>query len=249
VLFMLPELTAAEPLPAWAAHAPTIRLFDANVYESNSSMSGYISQLRSYRPTLLTMEEAVPSLVDQLKRSGVLDSLPYRIQLVRGDSKAFLIASKYPLAGENIVYFEGLPLIVQTTVKLPSGDQALWVVHTTAPLPTSFQQWQGQLATIDRYVRIQGNRGLLVVGDFNATWGSKGFRTILDDGLADAAAARGDPFEMTWSQMMPPLRPFARIDHVLTGPGVAVITVAVHAGPGSDHRAITATVATQPRPQ
>jgi endonuclease/exonuclease/phosphatase family metal-dependent hydrolase len=37
--------------------------------------------------------------------------------------------------------------------------------------------------------------------------------------------------------------PLARVDHVLTGAGVAVTSIATEDGPGSDHRAVLATVA------
>ncbi len=82
-----------------------------------------------------------------------------------------------------------------------------------------------------------------MVGDFNSTWGNKWFRQILDAGLTDGAAARARPFEMTWSQTKPIIPPVVRIDHVLTGSGVAVTTIATGNGPGSDHRDLQATVA------
>lgn len=117
------------------------------------------------------------------------------------------------------------------------------MVHTVAPLPSSFSQWKGQLALIDRAMRARGPAGLLMVGDFNATWGSKGFRQLLDAGMTDGAAARGRAFDMTWSQTKPVVPPLVRIDHVLTGPGVAVTAIRTGPGPGSDHRDLVATVA------
>jgi len=245
VVFLLPELTASGPVPSWAARAPTIRLMDANVSIFNHSMDGYVAQIEQTRPDLVTMEEATPRQVDQLERAGSLKGLPYRFEVYRGDQKAFLVASKYPLSDSRVVFFEDAPLIVQIVVHLPSGNQALWVVHTSAPLPNAFTQWQGQLAAIARSVRAHGPRGLLLVGDFNATWGNKGFRTILDAGMTDGAAARGHAFDMTWTQREPPLPPIARIDHVLTGPGVAVTQIETEVGPGSDHRDLHATIAVE----
>ena len=134
-------------------------------------------------------------------------------------------------------------MVVRTILDLPHGPQALWVLHTIAPLPTSFSQWQGQLARIRQMVVANGTKGLLITGDFNATWNNKGFRQILDTGLTDAAAARGHALAMTWSQMVAPLPPFSRIDHILTGPGVAVTGISTHNGPGSDHRDLLASVA------
>jgi endonuclease/exonuclease/phosphatase (EEP) superfamily protein YafD len=243
VVFVLPEWTAAQPVPSWAVDAPSIRLFDANVYYENSSMSGYASEIKQYRPQLLTMEEAVPPLVSELKSDGALAGLPNTVQIERYDPFAFLIACKYPLTDVHVVTLYGRPLIVQTTIQLPSGPEALWLVHAIAPVNGSFSEWKGQLADINRLLRARGPAGLLLVGDFNATWGSKGFRTILDAGMEDGAAARGHPLEMTWSQIEHPLPPFVRIDHVLTGPGVAVTQISTGSGPGSDHRDVRATVA------
>jgi endonuclease/exonuclease/phosphatase (EEP) superfamily protein YafD len=248
LFFVLPEFTAAQPAPRWAATAPSVRLLDANVYYQNdTSMSGYASEITSYRPDLVTMEEATPFNVARLRQSGALDHLPFEYEVSRFDPKAFLVASKYRLSGSRVVYFNGLPLIVQTTIHLPSGPQPLWVVHTTAPLPSSFADWKGQLALIANLVKERGPNRLLLVGDFNATWGNKGFRAILGDGMTDGAAARGRAFEMTWSQIEHPLPPLVRIDHVLTGPGVAVTTIRTDVGLGSDHRDVMATVAFQPR--
>jgi endonuclease/exonuclease/phosphatase (EEP) superfamily protein YafD len=85
---------------------------------------------------------------------------------------------------------------------------------------------------------------LLVVGDFNATWGNRGFRRLLDDGFVDAAAARGHPFQMTWPRNWQLLPPVLRLDHVLTrGAGLAVTAIRTGHGAGSDHRPLVATVA------
>jgi endonuclease/exonuclease/phosphatase family metal-dependent hydrolase len=85
-----------------------------------------------------------------------------------------------------------------------------------------------------------------MVGDFNATWGNRGFRAILDTGMTDAAAARGQAFDMTWSQNFFVLPPIVRFDHVLTNSSLAVTTITTLDGPGSDHRALEATVAVLP---
>jgi endonuclease/exonuclease/phosphatase (EEP) superfamily protein YafD len=243
IAFLLPELTAAQPVPAWAAKAPMLRILDANVYNGNRSLAGYASEIAAVRPQLVTMEEASPVDAAQLDRSGALDSLPYRFDVDRDDPFAFFVASQYPLSGSRIVSLYGRPLIVQTTLQLPSGPLPVWVVHAAAPTPVSFSQWKGQLALIDRLVRARHPTGLLVVGDFNATWGSQGFRRILDVGLTDAGAARGRAFDMTWSQTKAPLPPFVRIDHILTGPGLVVTQIRTGDGPGSDHRDLVASVA------
>ncbi len=244
LFFVLPEFTAAQSVPHWAASAPTIRLLDANVYDHNlTGMSGYASEIKAFDPQLVTMEEATPYLVGQLRATGALAGLPYDEEVSLFTPRAFFVASAYRLSGLHVVYSDGLPLILETTIELPSGPRPLWVVHTTAPLPSSFGKWQSELALVAKLVKERGTRQLLVVGDFNATWGNKGFRSILSDGMTDGAAARGQALDMTWSQIKHPLPPLVRIDHVLTGQGVAVTRIRTGVGLGSDHRDLMATLA------
>ncbi len=244
LFFVLPEFTAAQPAPGWAATAPSVRLLDANVYFLNdTAMSGYVSQIKAYKPQLVTMEEATPLAVGHLKGAGALADLPFDFEVSRYDSRAFFIASKYRLSGSRVVYFNGVPLIVETTIHLPSGAQPLWVIHAAAPVHDSFAAWKNDIDFIARSVQDRGPQRLLLVGDFNSTWGNRGFRSILGEGMTDGAAARGRALDMTWSQLRHPLPPLVRIDHVLTGPGVAVTTIRTGTGLGSDHRDVMATVA------
>lgn len=246
VAFVLPELAAARPLPGWEASAPSLRLLDANVNDGNRSMSGYARQIRAERPDLVTFEEATPADAAQLAGDGALAGLPYRSEVDRYDPWAFAIASRYRLDPVRVVSLFGRPLVVETVVHGPWGALSLWVVHTVAPLPWSWRQWASQLSLVARLVRRRGPGRLLVVGDLNATWQNAGFRRLLGRGLTDAAAARGDPFAMTWPQGLPVLPPLLRIDHLLAGRAVAVPAIRVQEGPGSDHADELATVAVRP---
>ena len=243
--FLAPELTAAQPLPTWTAKASTFELLDANVYNLNPSMTGYERQIRKLHPQLVTFEESTTSDVAHLRESGALSGLPNQFEVPGYSPFTYLIASRFPLRATHVVWLYGNALVVETVLVLPSGPQPLWVLHTIAPLPQSFGQWQGQLIRIRQLVSAHGIGGLLIAGDFNSTWNNKGFRQLLDTGLIDAGAARGHALSMTWSQMMPPLPPFSRIDHLLTGPGVAITRISTQDGPGSDHRDLLATVATR----
>jgi len=245
VVSVMPEFTAAQPVPAWATTTPTFRLLDANVFSDNRSMAGYVHQIRATHPDVVTLEEAGRDDVTQLRKGGALAGLPFQFDVPGTGPFVFFIASRYRLSGSKVVYFHENALIVETVLTLPSGPQPLWVVHTIAPLPVSFDQWKGQLTEIHRLLAARGTGHLLVVGDFNSTWGNKGFRQILDTGLVDAGAARGQPLAMTWSQTMALLPPVVRIDHLLTGSGVAVVGIRTEAGPGSDHRDLVAMVASR----
>ena len=243
VIYVAPELLASESIPASVRTEPTMRLFDANVAFYNPDMAGYITQLKSYRPQILTMEETDPNDYVQLKSAGVLATLPYQFQIPCCGSRGFIIASHYPLKNVTVSYVKGLAYLIRSTLVLPNRTINLWVAHTTAPTNPGVSQWNEELDGIYKQLDTAHPRPLILVGDFNATWGNHGFRAILSTGLTDAAAARGEPFQFSWSQMLPILPPIIRIDHVLTGGDVTVTTIETHLGLGSDHRDVTATVA------
>ncbi len=243
IIYVAPEVLASTPIPADVRSEPTIRLFDANVQQDNYSMSGYIAQLRSYRPDLVTLEETAAWDYGQFMSSGVFDHLPYRYTVTDTGSRGFIIASRYPLAHPTVLYVHGLAYMVRLGLAFHGRTMPLWVVHTTAPVNPDWNNWNLELDGVDSALKAAHPRPLLMVGDFNASWGNRGFRAILSTGLTDAAAARGQPFAFTWNQRLPVLPPFIRIDHVLTAGALTVTTIGTHDGPGSQHRDITATVA------
>lgn len=128
----------------------------------------------------------------------------------------------------------------EATVDTEGGPLRLYAVHVVAPFGGGREQWADEMGHITGAVRAE-RLPVLVAGDFNATWGNRSFRRLLDAGLTDAAAARGRPFQMTWRQggLLPPL---TRIDHVLTTRELAVIAIRTGEGRGSDHRPVVADV-------
>jgi endonuclease/exonuclease/phosphatase (EEP) superfamily protein YafD len=246
LVFVLPELAAATPVPAWARHAPTVRVFDANVDKSLQFQAGYVRAIEQDRPDVVTLEEFTSPALQSMAASGVLARFPYRCEAPTPGATGFLIASRLRLTGCQVktVLWNGyrMQYMVTATLWSPGGPVALRVVHTLAPLPAYWREWTSALAAADRSVRADGASNMLMVGDFNATWGNKGFLALLHDGLSDGAAARGKATDMTWPNgaVVPP---FARIDHVLTGSRLTVTEIAAEAGFGSDHRFLVASVA------
>jgi endonuclease/exonuclease/phosphatase (EEP) superfamily protein YafD len=246
VAFVAPELLAATPVPAWARHAPVLRVFDANIDKSLRFEVGYTRAIEHDRPDLITLEEFTPPALQAMVASGVLARFPYRCAAPAYGATGFLIASRLRLTGCQVrtVFSDGsrTPYMVQATVWSPAGPVALRVVHPLAPFPVSWREWSAALAAVSRSVRASGDSRMLMVGDFNATWGNRGFAALLHDGLTDGAAARGNAIDMTWPNgaVMPP---FVRIDHVLTGARLAVTEIAARPGFGSDHCYVVATVA------
>jgi len=244
--FVAPELLAAAPVPAWARHAPVVRVFDANVDKSLGFEAGYAAAIKQDRPDLITLEEFTPQALDAIVASGVLGSFPYQCAAPTPGATGFLVASRLRMTACRVrtVFWEGhrMQYMVQATLWSPGGPVALRVVHTLAPFPRYWREWSAALAAAGRSVRASGASRMLMVGDFNATWGNSGFVALLHDGLADGAAARGEAADMTWPNgaILPS---FVRIDHVLTGARLAVTQIAAKPGFGSDHRYLVATIA------
>ena len=243
--FVLPELLAAAPVPAWARHAPVVQVFDANIDKSLHFEAGYVRAIEQDHPDVITLEEFTPPALQSMVDSGVLVSFPYRCAAPAYGATGFLIASRLRLTGCQVrtVLWDGqpTPYMVGATLWSPGGPVALRLVHTLAPFPAYWREWSAALA-IGRSVRADSDSRMLMVGDFNATWGNSGFVALLHDGLTDGAAARGKATDMTWPNgAVVPL--FVRIDHVLTGARLAVTEIVAKPGFGSDHRYLVATVA------
>lgn len=244
--YVAPELLAATPVPNWARRAPILRLFDANVDKSKRFADGYSPAIERYHPDVVTLEEFTPGSFRRMRTSGVLAHFPYSCSAPRYGPSGFLVASRFPMSHCRVRTVEWkdepTPYMVSVTVHARGGPVQLQVVHTLAPLPAYWNEWVAALNAVDKVVQAESRRDLLMVGDFNATWDNRGFAVLLSDGVIDAAAARGEPFAMTWPNgaLVPP---FVRIDHVLTGHGLCVTKLNDYSGFGSDHHYLTATIA------
>ena len=112
MIYVAPEVLAYSSVPAAVRSEPSIRLFDANVQQDNFSMSGYVAQLRSYRPDLVTLEETASWDFAQFSSSGAFDHLPYRFTVTDTGSRGFIIASRYPLGHPTVLSVHGLAYMV-----------------------------------------------------------------------------------------------------------------------------------------
>ena len=107
--FVVPELLAAAPVPAWARHAPVVRVFDANIDKSLHFEAGYVRAIEQDRPDLITLEEFTPPALQSMVASGVLASFPYRCAAPAYGATGFLIASRLRLTGCQVrtVFWDG----------------------------------------------------------------------------------------------------------------------------------------------
>lgn len=240
--FVLPEVLAAEAVPSAARSAPSMRVFDANVYEGNDDAAGYAAEIIRSRPDVVLLQEASPTFLARLDATGVLHDLPHRITVSRTGPFAAAMASRWPLGDGDIVSLRGRPILIRATVDLGGTPIRLFGFHAVAPVGGTREEWMADLKALAAAV-AEEPRPVLVAGDFNATWDHQSFLRLLDEGLTDAAAARGSPWQMTWPRDRRILPAVARIDHVLTTEGLTVTRISTGTGRGSDHRPLVADVA------
>ena len=240
IAFLAPELAARGPVPPVVEGFRAIRLFNANVYAHNPQPAGIAGEIDAAAPDLVFLQEATPAIVEAIDAVGALAELPHRITVGRNDPFGSLLASRWPLAEQDVIEADGRPIALRATIDTGDGPIRLYAVHAVAPFGGNRAAWERELGLIAGAIGKE-RVPVIVAGDFNATWGHRAFRRLLDAGLTDAAAARGRPFQMTWRQggRLPPL---TRIDHVLTTSALAVTAIRTGAGAGSDHRPIVADI-------
>jgi len=245
--FALPEVLAAEPLPAAARAAPAFRVFSGNVFAGNADAEAYAAEICRHAPDLVLLQEATPPLLARLEAAGAFAGLPHRATVARRDPFAAAVLSRWPLEDRDVLSVRERPVLVRATITpAPGRPVRVFAFHAVSPVGGGRDEWIADLRAVRDAVLAAveaERRPVLLAGDFNATWGHRHFRAILDAGLTDAAVARGHPYRMTWPLGAGLVPPLLRIDHVLTTAGLAVTSIETGAGPGSDHRPLIADVA------
>jgi endonuclease/exonuclease/phosphatase (EEP) superfamily protein YafD len=241
----LPEVAAQDDVPAWARSAPRLRVLSWNLYHSNTELPAIDRVIRDAEADVVVLQEVSPANIAALEGSAALGGYEHRYTTPQPSIFGSGIWSRFPLEEAGDVDIGGLPM-TRAVVRTPAGPVRLINVHTLSPVTKDgLTLWPRQLRVLAEEARRPGPP-IMLAGDFNATWGHRPFRRLLDAGLDDAGAVRGARWAPTWPANKRLLRPVLRIDHVLTGPGLAATSYATGRAPGSDHRSIVVTVAVRP---
>lgn len=239
----LPELAARTAVPPSARIAPHLRILSWNLYFGNTDAAAIDRVIRQADADVVVLQEVAAGNFPVLRRSPALDAYRQGFISPQLSASGSGIWSRLPLEGAEEVDLGGLPM-TRAVVRTAGGPVRLVNVHTLSPLAGQ-DLWARQLRLLGEEVRRPGPPTLLA-GDFNATWGHRPFRQLLDLGVDDAAAALGQPWSPTWPAGGRLLPPALRLDHVLTSPGLVATSYATGSAAGSDHRSIRVDVAVLP---
>ena len=222
-----------------AASGPVLRVLTFNLLCGRADAEAVVALVRRTGADVLFLQELTGDAVTRLKQAGLGDLMPQKAPGLRGRSRGSGIYSRFPLS-------DGPPLMpvhaaqLTAVLELPGGEVVeLACVHPHPPMPPwsrGVARWRQELAVLPP----PGEFPRVLAGDFNATLDHAVFRSVLRLGYADAALQAGNALTPTWG---PAGRPaLITIDHVLVDRRCAVLASAVHAVPGSDHRAVYAEI-------
>ena len=242
--WLAPQFVGDNPAPGDVA-APLV-VMTTNFYAGDADAADALRVAEERDVGLLVVNEITFGTLTQLEEAGVDDLLPYRIGEPNGAVDGTMVFSREPL-GEAV----RLPTVFQSwQVSVGEGDDAITVlaVHPTAPVPPAgAESWRAEHALLLAAAEESGAD--LVLGDMNATpdhstmraWRrrrlprlARAGQRALDPDLAEQrhhAGARCPPAHAHPDRPRPG-RPGPRRDRLVDR----------HV-PGSDHRAVVATLA------
>lgn len=210
----------------------SLRVMTLNAYIGNADAQRITSLARDLSVDVLCLQEVTPDLQARLEAAGLREILPYKAGGAPGDQ----IWTHLPLSGavEDAVGYSGSSM-AGATLQTPVGNLRVVSVHTCAPLPKYDRLWKQSLRDVASLPAKDpagdSDDAYLLAGDFNATLANASLRTILSQGLVDAAAQTGTWWHGTW----PAPVSFATLDHVLLPAGFGAQRIAYVSVDGTDH--------------
>jgi hypothetical protein len=235
VWWFAPQVVGSNPGPAEGA--PRVVVMNANLYEGRASAHGVVDAVRDHHVNLLVLEEITPQLLEEMDGLGLGDLLPHRM-----GEPDYMVAGTMILADQPLTDHVRLRTVFQGWEATYDGLTVLGV-HPVAPVDPA--GWKADHAAI--LEQAEDDHADLIVGDLNATADHEPMRALDDAGFRDAGELANVGWQPTWPAnhvgVFPLLPPLVRIDHVLIGPDLASLGTRTVEIPGTDHKALIATVA------
>lgn len=214
--------------------AERIDVLSANVYFGGADSSALLDLVAEHKPDVLAVQELTPRFARRLRAAGIDEALPYSLLAVQPakDGGGRGLYSRWPL--------RQVPGRKVAGVVMTRGGTRLRVfnVHPRTPRPGGTGIWRDSLA---RLPSAEPGSPWILLGDFNATLDHSALRDVIARGYRDAAEVTGHGLDFTWpaGKFVPAQ---VTIDHVLADERLGIAEYGTEDLPGSDHRAIWATL-------
>lgn len=242
--WLAPLFTGDNPAPADGAEPLVV--MTTNFYAGDADAADVVDTVRDREVGLLVVNEVTFGTLAQMEEAGIDDLLPHRVGEPNGAVDGTMVFSREPLSGavrQETTFQSWL-------VTVGEAEDALTVlaVHPVAPVPPAgASTWRAEHERLLAAAREADAE--LVLGDLNATPDHAVLRAWRDAGYRDSLELVNAGWSRTWPSNgitpVPGFHPPAliQIDHVLVTSALAVTGSSTVVVPGSDHRAVVATVA------
>ncbi|WP_345264212.1 endonuclease/exonuclease/phosphatase family protein [Nocardioides nanhaiensis] len=238
-VWFAPQVLGGAPAPGPDGERRVV--MGANLLQGGADAATVVRLVREEKVQVLAASEITVETLRGLEEAGIDELLPHRAGEPgeRGSVLGTMVFSTGP-----VELVAQVPTFSQTLLVRTGGVEVL-AVHPSPP--TLPERWREDAAAVLDAVRT--HEPDVVVGDFNATDDHRPILELHDDGWRSAARLQNAGWSPTWPEggtygLLGALGPLARIDHVLVGPGWTTTAYDDHVVPGTDHRAVVATVAT-----
>lgn len=225
----------------------SIRVLSSNLRYGQADPAFFV-ELANTRADVITVAELTAEAVERFNQAGLGRTFPYSSLIPRPGAGGIGLWSRYPITGLPDTQREGNLVAARLRVPGVSVEPTLVSVHLMSPIAgdeNTFADWNRKITAarseFAAYAEAAGPAAVIIAGDFNSTVDMRQFRDLLDVGYQEAVRQTGAGFGPTYSPH-PRIPPLITIDHVLTRNSTAMSIHTVDV-PGSDHRALLATVA------
>jgi endonuclease/exonuclease/phosphatase (EEP) superfamily protein YafD len=220
--------------------AARLIVMSVNLRLGQADAASIVDIVRRRDVDVLTVQEYSPAAQEALSAAGLTALLPYGQHTPVSGAAGSAVYSRQPVTDAAVT--QGY-WFYQARVVVNPGGTAVTVesVHPPPPVSQAGPGWAQAL----RDQTPADQPGLRVLaGDFNATLDHAELRRLLSTGYRDAASAVGAGLVPTWPYYGPrtAVTPKVTIDHVLVNGGIRVGDFVAVTVPGTDHRAIIATL-------
>ncbi len=243
VALLAPAIGSAS-VPNWAAKAPTLTVFSANLWDQNPVPQAAAKRVLASTADVLILVEVSPAMRSALNAAGLNTKFPHQLLAAparSGDTDG--VYSRLPFERHSIIADWGNELPM---VRIARAHATIDIVglHVDGALHGRLR-WKGEIRGLIPLVK-GSTAPLALIGDFNATRWNPPLRDLLNLGLHDAHEDRGLGLSNSWpvrDGLLGVVTPLMRLDHALVNSGVAVRAVRDIEIPGDDHLAFETTLA------
>lgn len=216
------------------------RIMTLNTKQGAADAGKIVETVKAEHVEVLALQEVSWSLLDRLANAGIANYLPYSVtaqQTWHDNGGVNVLYSAAPMEDvkQNLIPVESSS-VPAATIDFAGRKVRFGSVHPFSPRPSNQGLWNKSL---DSLAQLQHYDSLYVLmGDFNSTWDHASFRYLLGSRFLDSGEQAGEGLHMTYPAMLP----VAEIDHIVHDKGVVVGDLETKHIPGSDHRALLATL-------